>query len=157
MLRLARVSCGLTQAQLAKSAGVSRATLTRLETGNFPDIGVKKLQALLENVGLTLNIQQASTKRRTDYIRVAATTASASFKEPLTEAELVKALLRGKIPRGRKPHFRLLFEETRPALMRGLVSEISRWTRAGKLEKNLQAIALDLGVTNRADEWLKTD
>ena len=77
----------------------------------FPDLGAKKLQGLLEELDLTLAIQPAKRARRSDYVRVAATTASVSFKQPLDEDELILALLTGKVPPGKRPHFRLLFDE----------------------------------------------
>ena len=155
-IRRARIALGLTQADLARAAGLTRETLNRLEMGTFPDLGAKKLQTLLENVGLTLAIKPAPRTRRSDYIRLASTTASVSFKEPLTEAELIGALLNGKVPPRRRPHLRLLLEEASPALMRGLVREVSRWSKPGRIEKNLNAIARDLGATERVREWLTT-
>src|SRR6266581_5916889 len=136
-VRRARLAQGLTQAELAKAAGLSRVTLNQLELGTFPDLGVRKLQALLENVGLTLAIQPAATRSESDFVRVAATTASVSFKQPLTEEELIRALLTGQIPPGKRPHLRLLFEEAVPSLMRGLINELSQWTKPGRVEKNL--------------------
>jgi len=155
-VRRARLAQGLTQAELARAAGLSRVTLNQLELGTFPDLGVRKLQALLENVGLTLTIQPAATRSESDFVRVAATTASVSFKQPLSEEELTHALLTGKVPPAKRPHFRLLFEEAKPSLVRGLVGEVSRWAKPGKVEKNLAAIARELGVTERIHEWLKT-
>jgi transcriptional regulator with XRE-family HTH domain len=155
-IRRARLARGLTQAELAKAARLSRVTLNQLEMGTFPDLGVRKLQALLENVGLTLAIQPVATRSEPDFIRVAATTASVSFKQPLTGAELMRALLTGKVPPAKRPHFRLLLEEAKPSLVRGLLSEVSRWTKPGKLEKNLDAIARDVGATEQIAEWLKT-
>jgi transcriptional regulator with XRE-family HTH domain len=155
-IRRARLAHGLTQAELARAAGLSRVTLNQLEMGTFPDLGVRKLQALLENVGLTLAIQSAATRSESDFVRVAATAASVSFKQPLTEAELTRALLTGKVPTAKRPHFRLLLEEAKPSLVRGLVNEVSRWTKPGKVEKNLAAIARDVGATERMHEWLKT-
>jgi transcriptional regulator with XRE-family HTH domain len=156
-IRRERLARGLTQAELAKSAGLSRATLNRLEMGTFPDLGAKKLQVLLENVGLTLAIEPLPKKRRPDYIRLAATSASVSFKEPLNEAELIRILLKGKVPAKRRPHFRALFEEASPSLMRGLVGEVTRWTKPGRIERNLTEIARELGMPERVHAWLKTD
>ncbi len=155
-IRRARVARGLTQAELAKTAGLSRVTLNRLEMGTYPDLGAQKLQALLQNVGLTLAIQPAPGRRRSDFVRLASTTASVSFKEPLTEAELIRAFLNGRVPPAKKPHFRRLLEEASPSLMRGLLRELSRWTKPGRVEKSLAAIAWDVGATERVDEWLKT-
>ncbi len=155
-VRRARIGRSLTQAELATAAGLSRVTLNRLETGRFPDLGAKKLQTLLEHVGLTLAIQPASKTRRSDFIRMASTTASVSFRQVLTEDELIHALLSGKIPRGKKPHFRALLDEARPSLIRGLMNEVGRWSKPGRIEKNLRKIANTVGATERMDEWLKT-
>ena len=51
---------------------------------------------------------------------------------------------------------RLLLDEASPSLMRGLLHEVSRWTKPGRLEKSLAAIAQDVGATERVHEWLKT-
>jgi len=155
-IRRARIGRGLTQSELAQGAGLSRATVNRLEMGNFPDLGVQKLQALLEDVGLTLALLPSPKTRKPDYIRLASTAASVSFKEALTEAELIRALLSGKIPSGRRPHFRKLFEEVGSNLMRGLVSEVSRWSKPGKVEKSIAAIANIVGATERIPQWLTT-
>lgn len=156
-IRRARIGRGLTQAALAKAAGLSRVTLNQLETGVFPDLGAKKLQVLLEHVGLTLALRPSEEVRRSDFVRVAATTASVSFKQPLTEDALIRALLTGKISAGKRPHFRLLFEEAGPPLIRGLISEVSRWTKPGRVEKNLAKLARDIGAIERIDEWLKSE
>jgi transcriptional regulator with XRE-family HTH domain len=153
-IRRARIGRGLTQAALAEAAGLSRVTLNRLEMGTFPDLGVQKLQALLENVGLTLVIQPVPKSRKTDYVRLAATTASVSFKDPLTEAQLIRALLSGKVPPGKRPHLRLLLEEASPALIRGLLREVRRWTKPGILEQSLAALGRDVNATERVQQWL---
>lgn len=153
-IRRARIGRGLTQAALAQAAGLSRVTLNRLEMGTFPDLGAQKLQALLENVGLTLAIEPLPKTRRTDYVRLASTTASVSFKEPLTEAQLIRALLNGKVPTGKRPHLRLLLEEASPALIRGLLREVGRWTKPGVLEKSLAAIGREVNANERVQLWL---
>ncbi len=156
-IRRARIERGLTQAALAKLAGLSRVTLNQLERGVFPELGARKLQALLEHLGLTLAIQPAQRARRSDFIRIAATTASVSFKQPLGEDELIIALLTAKIPPGKRPHFRFLLDEAPTSLMRGLVGEVSRWSKPGRVEKNLVKLAHDIGATERIEEWIKGD
>lgn len=133
---------------------MSRVTLNRLESGTFPDLGAKKLQALLDHLGLSLAIRRAAKPRRPDFIRMASTTAGVSFKEPLTEEELILALLTGKVPAGKKPHFRVLLDEAPSRLIRGLLDEVRAWTKAGRVEKNLATIARDVGVTGRGREWM---
>jgi transcriptional regulator with XRE-family HTH domain len=155
-IRKARVARGLTQAQLASAAGLSRVTLNQFESGVFPDLGVRKLQAVLEQLGLRLSIHAAPSVRTPDFISIASTSASVSFKEPLSEEELIRALLTGKVPPGKRPHFRSLLEESKPSVVRGLLDEVSRWTKAGRVERNLAKIARTVGVADRIDEWLAT-
>ena len=153
-IRRARTARGMTQARLAAEAGLSRTTLNQLENGLFPDLGVRKVQAILDRLGLALSIQQAAD--RADPIRMAATTASVSYRTPLTEEELIHALINGKIPSGKRPHFRTLLDEGTPTLLKGLVRDAAQWTKPGRLEKNLAKIAREVGSTKRIEDWLKT-
>jgi transcriptional regulator with XRE-family HTH domain len=153
-IRRARTARGITQARLATQAGLSRTTLNQLENGLFPDLGVRKVQAILDCLDLELSIQQAAD--RSDPIRMAATTASVSYKSPLTEDELIHALINGRIPQGKRPHFRTLLDEGSPTLLKGLVKEAGQWTKPGRVEKNLAKIAREVGSTKRMEDWLKT-
>jgi len=153
-IRRARRARGLTQARLAAEAGLSRTTLNQLENGLFPDLGVKKVQAILERLGLALSVQQAA--RRQDFIRMACTTASVSYRNALAEDELIQALLSGKIPSSKRPHFRTLLDEATPTLLRGLVKETSQWSKPGRVERNLARIAHEVGSTRRLEDWLRT-
>ena len=45
-----------TQSELSRALGMSRATLSALESGRCNEIGVRKLTALLESVGLDLYV-----------------------------------------------------------------------------------------------------
>jgi len=154
-IRRARTARGMTQARLAAESGLSRTTLNQLENGLFPDLGVRKVQAILDRLGLALSIQQAAD--RADPIRMAATTASVSYRSPLTEEELIHALINGKIPSGKRPHFRTLLDEGTPTLLKGLVREAAQWTKPGRVEKNLAKIAREVGSTKRIEDWLKID
>lgn len=155
-IRRARLECGLTQAQLAKSARLSRTTLNQLENGLFPDLGVRKVLAILDKLGLDLAVQAAPETRRPDFIRMACTTANVSYKIALTEDELIHALLTGKATAGKRPHLRALLDEAAPELLRGLIGEASKWTKPGRVEKNLEKIAHDIGAARRIANWMKT-
>lgn len=155
-IRRARTARGLTQAQLAVAAGLSRTTLNQLENGLFPDLGVKKVQTILDKLGLDLSVEQAQKTRRQDFIQMACITASVSFKETLTPDELVHALLSGKVPRSRRPHLRALLEEAPRSLLEGLVQEVGKWAKPGKVAGNVERIAGELDVSRRTRERLKT-
>lgn len=155
-IRKARRARELTQAQLAEAAGLSRTTLNQLENGLFPDLGVKKVQTILDRLGLDLAVEPAQRTRRPDYIQMACTTASVSFRETLAPDELVHALLSGRVPRNRRPHLRTLLEEAPRPLLEGLVQEVGKWAKPGKVPGNVERIATELGVSRRTRNWLKT-
>lgn len=148
-IREARKARRLTQAALARKAGVSRVTMNQLESGLFPDLGVGRLRRILEHVGLALAVQPVERSRRPDYIRMAATSASVSFREKLTEEELIRSLITGKILPGKRPHFRALFDEVTPAVMQGLIDETGRWAKPDRIRKNLAAIANAVGASHK--------
>ncbi|CAL4869263.1 hypothetical protein MMA231_03554 (plasmid) [Asticcacaulis sp. MM231] len=60
-----RKGAGLTQAQLALRARVSRATVTALETGAQRELGFNKVMAILNVLKLDLHITEANTGRPT--------------------------------------------------------------------------------------------
>lgn len=60
-----RREMGLTQAELAKRSGLSRATISALENGMLAELGINRLLALLETLGLTLQITPDPNRRPT--------------------------------------------------------------------------------------------
>jgi transcriptional regulator with XRE-family HTH domain len=55
-LKEARQKAGLSQAELAEPLGMSRATISAIESGRCEEIGFAKLAALLERVGLEIAV-----------------------------------------------------------------------------------------------------
>ena len=60
-----RKTLKLSQAGLARKAGVSRATIDALENGRAGELGFSKLTRLLAAVGLELKLQDAGSHRPT--------------------------------------------------------------------------------------------
>jgi len=60
-----RKSLKLSQAELARRAGVSRATLDALENGRAGELGYSKVSRILAALGLELKLQAASSQRPT--------------------------------------------------------------------------------------------
>jgi transcriptional regulator with XRE-family HTH domain len=156
-IRQARTRQGMTQARLARASGISRVTLNQLESGLFPDLGIRKVQALLQNLGLELALAENSVQHRPDFIRMASTSASVSFRETLSDEELIRILLTGKVPANRRAHMRALLDEASPKMLQGLVEEIGRWTKPGRIEKNLSTISKALGISRKNSAWMKSD
>jgi transcriptional regulator with XRE-family HTH domain len=153
-IRRFRRTRGLTQLQLATAAHVTRTTLNQLENGLLKELGIRKVQTILDQVGLVLKVADASVEpKSTDFLRLASTSASVSFKDALTEKELLRVLLTGKVPAERRPHIRLLLEEAPRSLVEGLAQQVARWARPGKVERNLDKIAADVGVAATARKW----
>lgn len=56
LLKAARRESGRTQEEIARPLGMSRATLSAVEGGRCAEIGIRKLTAVLESVGLELYV-----------------------------------------------------------------------------------------------------
>lgn len=145
-LQNARQAKGLTQAALAQAAGVSRTTVNQLENGVFPDLGTKKLLALLATVGLdvALTPRHPRTSKR-DYLKLACASANVSYKEALTPDELASALLSGKALAARRPQLRVVFDEVPDAVFEGLLAQVGAWSKPERVRRNAQALARKLG------------
>ena len=69
VFRDARRESGRTQEELAQALGMSRATLSALESGRCEEIGVRKLTALLEAVGLDVYVAPRRRRPTVDELR----------------------------------------------------------------------------------------
>ena len=79
-----RIALGLSQQRLARLSGLSRATINQLETGRLEDLGVAKLTALMDLVGL--HLETAEQPRPRHGLRMAAHWIRANFPEPSPRA-----------------------------------------------------------------------
>jgi HTH-type transcriptional regulator / antitoxin HipB len=69
LLRQARKRAGLSQAQLADPLGMSRATISAIESGRCAEIGFAKLVALLERAGLQIRVAPRKGRPTIDDLR----------------------------------------------------------------------------------------
>ncbi|MET0496923.1 MAG: helix-turn-helix transcriptional regulator [Steroidobacteraceae bacterium] len=69
-LKEARLQSGQSQEQIASSIGMSRATVSALESGRCKEIGARKLAALLGQVGLDLLVAPRRSRPTLDDIRL---------------------------------------------------------------------------------------
>lgn len=156
-IRQARQALGLTQGQLASTAGLARETVSLLENGLVTELGFGKVSALLQAVGLSLQVVPKMERTGPDMVALAATAASVSFKESLEKSDLVRALLTGKPPAGKRPHLRALLQDSDAALLTGLVNQLRAQTAPGKLERGLAKLAEALNIQRDLSPWLKID
>lgn len=59
----------ITQAQIANVLGMSRTTISQIESGVVQDVGVRKLIRILEYLGLELQVRKAGTPPTLDELR----------------------------------------------------------------------------------------
>ena len=69
ILRTARRSAKLGQEQLAAPLGMSRATISAIESGRCQEIGFTRLAALLNAVGLELTVRPRGARPTIDELR----------------------------------------------------------------------------------------
>ena len=69
VLKEARKKSKLSQAQLAAPLGMSRATISALESGRCEEIGFAKLATLLDIVGLELTVVARASRPTLDDLR----------------------------------------------------------------------------------------
>jgi HTH-type transcriptional regulator / antitoxin HipB len=68
-IRSARKQSGLSQAALAASLGMSRATISGIENGTIAEIGIRKVVALCESLGLELTLQAGARRPTLQTLR----------------------------------------------------------------------------------------
>jgi DNA-binding XRE family transcriptional regulator len=69
LLKQARREARLSQEQLAQPLGMSRATISAIESGRCEEIGFTKLVALLEVVGLEVSVTPRKGRPTIDDLR----------------------------------------------------------------------------------------
>jgi transcriptional regulator with XRE-family HTH domain len=144
-----RKELGISQAQLAKLAGLSRTTVNQLESGILEDLGYTKLSKLLGILGLSFDAKVRL--KKSPALKMAAQTASTSYKKILTSDVLKNILKSGVVPDDFKPHLMTLLDETPLQLVISAIHEASIETNtpAKTVMKHVSAMAKALH-THRA-------
>lgn len=162
-VRARRSDMGLTQTALARLSGLSRATVSQLETGTIKDLSLTRAARLLGVLGLAVNIASPHPKleltaspgapgtltgpARSTPIDIAARTASTSYREALSGEQLRHALLTGDVAANRQPHLRALLDEAPLGLLASVVEQLHLnegtpraeiWQRMGEIARRLQ-------------------
>lgn len=123
-IRSRRLERKISQQQLAAMVGLSRESISRLESGTLNDLGIKKVIAIADALGMQLAIEPGERRARPDFIARAVSAANLSLREHLYADELVQALLTGRVPPGRDAHLQAVFEELSPSNLEGLVEQV---------------------------------
>ena len=120
-----RQALGLTQAALARLAGVSRATVNGLERGSLANLSLRRLGQLLQVVGLRLQWEPLPPPSDRALV-MAAHTCSVSYAQVLPPAVLAAALVSGDLPQAYMAHMVNFVDEAPLPLVVGAVEAAAR-------------------------------
>ena len=126
LVQARRDGLGLSQARLARLAGLSRATINQLENGSLVDLGAAKLLALLNLLGMDLAARPRAPQ--THALTLLSQTASVSYKHTLSPSALADALVVGTLPPALVPQVATLLDEAPLALIVAGVAEVAERT-----------------------------
>ncbi|MBX3611109.1 MAG: helix-turn-helix domain-containing protein [Hydrogenophaga sp.] len=125
LVQARREALGLSQARLARLAGLSRATINQLENGSLVDLGAAKLLALLTLLGMDLAAQPRAPQARA--LALLSQTASVSYRNALSPGALAVALVAGDLPPSLVPQVATLLDEAPlPLIVAGVVEVAER-------------------------------
>lgn len=156
-VRTRRSEIGLSQATLAKLAGLSRATVNQIETGTFKDLSLHRAARLLDTLGLSLTVSPAHPKRgtasSTSPLDIAARSASVSYRRVMRGAQLKAILLTGDLPTRLEPQLNALLEEASVRMLASIVEQIHAEEAVPRAElwARLRELARQLGCVR--DLW----
>ena len=139
-----RKALGITQTQLAKLSGLSRTTVNQLESGALEDLGFSKLTQLMSILGLSFDAK--TRHKKSPALKMAAQTASTSYKKILTSEVLKEILKTGVVPDHFKPHVMVLLDEAPVQLVVSAIQEASVETNtpAKTVMKHVSSMAKNL-------------
>ncbi|WP_455886081.1 helix-turn-helix domain-containing protein [Pseudomonas rustica] len=69
LIKKLRKDAGLSQAQLAQRHGMSRATISGIENNSIPEVGIRKVAAILEGLGYELTATPKLRRRTLDELK----------------------------------------------------------------------------------------
>ena len=156
-LKTRRAEMGLTQAQVAALAGLSRQTINEVETGAVPDLGLNKAERLASALGLALQVVDGRVtpplRRRLTPLMRAAATASVSYRTPITAARLKKILVTGTLSIAYEPHLHALLDDAPVSLLAGVADQLHDEARIERGEVWASFRALARQVKSLRDIW----
>ena len=145
-IRSRRQELGLTQSRLAALTDLSRASINAFEAGTT-DLGVAKVLKIAQVLDMSLfmkKTKQVTPAKR--WLKAAAASGSVSYRNPLPESELVRAVKTGEVAPEFLPHIATLLEEASPTLLVRALSDVfpqgvprAAWNNLARLGKQTKA------------------
>jgi len=156
-VRTRRTDMGLTQADVSRLSGLSRATINQLENGTIKDLSFTRTAALLNSLGLSVSISAPHRKERSGKSRPAleqaALSASVSYKSPLPVQILEEAVAHRQLQARYAPHLNAFLEDASVQLIADVVEEVHQRHSVDRptLWANMRSLAREFG--SRRDLW----
>lgn len=133
---------------------LSRQTVCDFERGAVEDLGIVKVERLLNLVGLSLEARPVR-QRLKDWLALAARSAGVRYSNPPTKAQLGEMLASGNAETQWKTHVRQVLEEFPAVAFPGLVQQLGSeygigtrkaWRNLEKLAKSLECHRIGSGI-----------
>ncbi len=124
-----RLQIGLSQAALASLSGLSRQTISELESGTITDLSLKRAERLAGVLGLSLQVAgmhalvHSKAPRMTPLGR-AARTASVSYRKAMLPARLRKTLLSGESSVADMPYVHAFLDDAPVSLLSSVAEQL---------------------------------
>lgn len=157
LVRAQRKACGLSQKDVARLAGLSRATINYLENDPDVDIGVVKLHAVLKILGLAVAVTPRQPSEDVELVDTAlARLGTGSKANAISRDALVEAVVTGRPPLERRGALGRVLAEAPAAV---LVAAVRLAVGTGDVSakeawRHLHGLAAALEVTGAA--WAKS-
>lgn len=142
VVRAYRKASGLSQKDLAKLIGISRATLNYLESGREGEIGASKLLGILDLLGIPFTLPEGVDREHDD---AALGRAGKSVKGKLSRKILIEALATGAVPEGHEVPLAGYLDTAPEESVLAVVRAVS--AQAGQPPKSVWKNARKLAVT----------
>lgn len=154
-VRARREELGLSQQQLARLAGLSRATISGLESGALTSLSLSRAERLANEIGLSLAVTGRRTQRGNGAIARAARAASVSYGIEIPADELERSLHMGVIAPSYVPQLKALLDEAPLSLLSDVAAELEKkcGARRNVTWSKMRQLARALGCTRGI--WLE--
>ena len=154
VIRAYRKASGLSQKDLAKLGGVSRATLNYLESGREDmEIGASRLFALLDVLGVPLAVPAEVDRAADDVALEASVRHLGAARRRLSVSQIVEALAAGRVPEDSAPVLAAYFAavDTGEAVLAVRTAAVRSGHAPKDIWRNARTLAKTLGVDR--PEW----
>lgn len=144
-----RNALGISQVRLARFSGLSRQTISGLESGTLQDLGFNRVAQVLNVLGLDSAVPTPHAGK--NGLWMAAKTASVSYKHELDADTLAHTLAKGEVPRLYVAHIAHLLDEAPIPVLVMAVEDAAQHEHVAprRIWRNIARLAKDLGLSRQ--------